>query len=295
MKPFLKWVGGKNRLLSTIEKKLPHNISEYDTYIEPFIGGGAVFFHLHKKYRFANVHISDTNAHLILCYRRLQDSHLAVISALSELVSSYPSDPDLQPSYFYDVRSRWNSALDVSKLTPAQQCVHVAEMIFLNKTCFNGLFRLNRKGEFNSSFGRYTKPPFPTSCDLKLVSELLAGVHIHHAPFHEVAEKYVKGKTFVYFDPPYRPISQTSKFVSYSAEDFDDDDQVAVAATCKKLDQQKVSFMLSNSDPKNTVPDDDFFDVLYADFSIMPVEVCRTINNRGTKRGRISEILVTNY
>jgi len=293
-KPFLKWAGGKRQLITTIEGVFPKNIEDFDTYIEPFIGGGALLFHLLEKNQFKNWHISDINPELILCYKRIKDSVKSVNTALNKLISEYPSDDESRATFFYDIRSQWNSNLDIGKMSKKKQCERVAQTIFLNKTCFNGLFRLNRKGEFNVPTGKYVNPSFPSNEELIAVSEALSNVEIHLGAYDSSID-WIEGETLVYFDPPYRPLSKTSSFVSYSKGDFNDEDQTNLAEFCNTLNERNVKFILSNSDPKNTVPDDDFFDNLYSDFTIQRIHAGRAINSNPKKRGKITELLVRNY
>ena len=293
-KPFLKWAGGKRQLISEIEKRLPSHINEIETYIEPFIGGGALLFHMLENYNFNQIHISDINLELVLCYRQLQSSVDDVISSLEKLVNEFPSSTEERSDYFYKIRDLWNSNLDIESMTDEERSSRVAQMIFLNKTCFNGLFRLNRSGKFNVPTGRYKNPSFPSAESLKEVSHALQGVVIHHASYEKCLD-WVDDKSFVYFDPPYRPLSKTSSFISYSKGDFDDDNQIELASLTKELHKKNVSFLLSNSDPKNTVKDDEFFDELYSDFKIDRVFASRAINSNPDRRGKISELLIKNY
>jgi len=294
-RPFLKWAGGKRQLLSEIEARLPADIDECTTYVEPFVGGGAVLFHLLKTRRFDEVHISDLNPELVLCYRALQTDAQKVIEHLSRLVDAYPAEQDDRKVAFYGIRDEWNSKVGgTDALSEEENAERTAQMLFLNKTCFNGLFRVNRKGEFNVPIGSYLNPSFPRADDLLDVQSALQGVTIHNAPFEECAD-WVGERTFVYFDPPYRPLSKTSHFVSYSKGDFNDQDQKRLAALFHTLDGMGAQLLLSNSDPKNTVPDDDFFDDLYSDFTIDRVHANRSINSNPDRRGAITELLVRNY
>lgn len=293
-KPFLKWAGGKRQLTSEIISRLPSNIEEIETYIEPFIGGGAVFFHLLEEYNFKEIHISDINLDLINCYRQIQNSVNKVIEYHEILVENYPDEDKERDEYYYEIRKKWNSNLDIEGMSSDEKSQRVAETVFLNKTCFNGLFRLNSKGEFNVPTGRYKKPSFTKSEDLEKVNKALQGVNIYHSSF-EGCLSWINDSCFIYFDPPYRPLTKTSSFISYSKNDFNDDNQKDLGALVKELDKKNVSFLLSNSDPKNSNNKDDFFDVLYADFHIDRVYASRSINSDSKKRGKISELLVRNY
>ena len=293
--PFLKWAGGKRQLISEIEARLPADIDKCSSYVEPFIGGGAVLFHLLEKRTYEEVHISDLNPELILCYRTLQEDAKGVIKHLSKMIESYPSEQEDRKQSYYAIREDWNSNVGkLSSLSKPKKARRVAQTLFLNKTCFNGLFRVNRKGEFNVPIGSYVNPSFPNSEDLLEVQKALQGVTIHLAPFEE-CESWVSKDSFVYFDPPYRPLSDTAHFVSYSKDDFNDQDQERLATLFRDLDKKGAKLLLSNSDPKNTVPDDEFFDNLYSEFTIDRVSANRAINSKGLKRGPINELLIRNY
>ena len=294
-RPFLKWAGGKRQLISEIENRLPADIDECTSYVEPFIGGGAVLFHLLQNRSFEEVHISDLNPELILCYRTLQEDAKGVIKHLSKMIESYPSEQEDRKQSYYAIRDDWNSNVGkLSSLSKPKKARRVAQTLFLNKTCFNGLFRVNRKGEFNVPIGSYVNPSFPNSEDLLEVQKALQGVTIHLAPFEE-CESWVSKDSFVYFDPPYRPLSDTAHFVSYSKDDFNDQDQERLAILFRDLDHKGAKLLLSNSDPKNTVVDDEFFDNLYSKFNIRRISANRSINSIADNRGPITELLISNY
>lgn len=293
--PFLKWAGGKRQLMKEIELRLPEDLESYDTYIEPFIGGGAVLFHLLKKYDFENVHISDLNPELILCYEMLKLDAKSVIKNLDKLIEAYPKEIDDRKEVYYKIRADWNEDVgNINSLSKSKKIKRVSQMLFLNRTCFNGLFRVNRKGEFNVPIGNYKKPSFPKAENLLEVQKALENVTIHLSSF-ENCESWVDKSTFIYFDPPYRPLSDTSHFVSYSKGEFDDGNQKQLAHTFRTLDKQNVKLLLSNSDPKNTVVDDEFFDELYSGFNIQRVSANRAINSNPDRRGIITELLISNY
>jgi len=294
-RPFLKWAGGKRQLMNEIEARLPSNIEECKSYIEPFVGGGAVLFHLLETRTFEEVHISDVNPELILCYRTLKSDAKSVIKHLSKMIESYPTEQDQRKESYYAIRQDWNSNVGkIPSLSKTQRAKRTAKTLFLNKTCFNGLFRVNSKGEFNVPIGSYVNPSFPSSEDLLEVQSALQSVTIHEVPFEE-CENWIDGTSFVYFDPPYRPLSATSHFVSYSKGDFNDEDQKRLAMFFRTLDKTGAKLLLSNSDPKNTNPDDEFFDNLYSKFTIDRVSANRAINSKGLKRGPINELLIRNY
>lgn len=293
--PFLKWAGGKRQLLPQIEERLPSDIGNCKTYIEPFIGGGAVLFHMLEKYQFEKVYISDLNPELTLCYEVIQSSIDLLIEELGKLVKNYPSDMGERKDVYYQIRSDWNNSVgDLDSFTLKQQATRVATTIFMNKTCFNGLFRVNSKGEFNVPIGSYVKPSFPSEDALRSVHNALQNVQINTAPFEECLP-FVDDETFVYFDPPYRPLSESSSFVSYSKDDFNDEDQTKLSELFCTLDSIGARLLLSNSDPKNTVPDDNFFDELYSGYKIERVSANRAINSNPEKRGPITELLISNY
>jgi len=294
-RPFLKWAGGKRQLMNEIEARLPSDIEECKSYIEPFVGGGAVLFHLLETRTFEEVHISDINPELILCYRTLKSDAISVIKHLSKMIESYPTEQDQRKESYYAIRQDWNSNVGkIPSLSKTQRAKRTAKTLFLNKTCFNGLFRVNSKGEFNVPIGSYVNPSFPSSEDLLEVQSALQSVTIHEAPFEE-CENWIDGTSFVYFDPPYRPLSATSHFVSYSKGDFNDEDQKRLATFFLTLDKTGAKLLLSNSDPKNTNPNDEFFDNLYSKFTIDRVSANRAINSKGLKRGPINELLIRNY
>ena len=291
--PFLKWAGGKRQLINEIEWYLPKDIHKMDTYVEPFIGAGALMFHVLDNYNFKNIHISDINSELILCYEQLKLSADEVVKELQMIITNY-SASGKKEDYFYDIRKEWNANIGLKDSSLSSKFKRVAQIIFLNKTCFNGLFRVNSKGEFNVPYGKYKNPSFPTEQSLIEVHKALQKVTIHNSSYEE-SINWIKDKTFIYFDPPYRPISKTSSFVSYSKGDFNDENQKELATFVGKINKLKVKFLLSNSDPKNTNKNDNFFDDLYNNFRIERIGASRAINSDPKKRGKISELLIRNY
>lgn len=298
-KPFLKWAGGKNQLLEEFEKRLPRELREgkLSTFVEPFVGGGAVFFELNNVFDFQECHIFDINEELFFAYTVVRDDVDSLINHLGELESRFLSrDETSRKEFFYHIRDEFNQTK--AEVNPnrfeSSWTNRVAQLIFLNRTCFNGLFRVNSRGEFNVPFGRYKNPTI-LNADLLIVdSEVLQNTKIHWGDF-ESAAPHISETSFVYFDPPYRPLNQTSSFTSYSKNGFNDDEQRRLARFFATCDRAGARLMLSNSDPKNIDPDDDFFDTLYADYRIERVPAKRMINSDRTKRGEINEIIVTNY
>lgn len=291
-KPFLKWAGGKTQLLPTLDSFLPQTFRSEDeiTYIEPFVGGGAMLFFVLQKYpNIKRAIINDINSHLIKTYTVLRDEPFYLIEALRELQVSFIKlqDYDLQKDFYLNIRSRFNQ----SALSDIEEAAY---MIFLNRTCFNGLYRENSKGGFNVPFGRYVNP---TICDEELIitdSDLLQKVEILNGDFSHTAQ-YIHGYTFFYFDPPYRPLDATSSFNSYVKESFDDNEQIRLKNFYETLTGAGCFGMLSNSDCKGRNAEDDFFDRLYEDFFIERVYAKRCINANASKRGALTELLIRNY
>lgn len=292
-KPFLKWAGGKGQLLNKFEEMYPQELinGEIDTYIEPFIGGGAVLFDVLQKYKVKKAVIVDLNKELINCYRCIKADVDELIKHLKTLQDEFLSLSDeKRKDYFLKVRNRYNEI----HLNGKYDFEKAADFIFLNKTCFNGLYRVNSKGEFNVPFGKYKKPLICDSENFTLISNLLQNVEIRFGDY-SICEEYVNGKTFIYFDPPYRPLIENLSFVGYDKSGFNDENQKELAEFVKKLDKHNCLVMLSNSDPKNTNPDDNFFDELYKEFEIDRIFAKRMINCQADKRGDITEIVVRNY
>ncbi len=299
-KPFLKWAGGKTQLLPEFEKRLPTSIiktKKIDSYIEPFMGGGAMFFFLKRNYNVKNSFLFDINPELIVGYKTIQKNPKELINRLCQMEEDFlkKSEED-RKEFYYDVRESYNSQMNGFDYDnyDDEWIKRTTYLIFLNKTCFNGLFRQNKKGGFNVPFGRYKKP---TVCDEKNINEVsiaLRNTKISHADFSE-SEKYIENGSFVYLDPPYRPLNTTSSFTSYSKDGFDDKDQKRLSIFFKEMDERGALLMLSNSDPKNENPDDEFFDNLYNNYNIERVPAKRHINCDASKRGQINEIIVRNY
>ena len=274
--PFVKWVGGKGRVLPSLLPLLPPGV-ERMRHVEPFVGGGAFFFHRQPR----RALLSDVNPALVSTYQVVQKH-------VDELIDCLKVHADLHSSeHYYAMRTRYNHE---PSLTPIEKA---SLFIYMNKTCFNGLFRLNRKGEFNVPIGGYVRPSFQTLDELLDVQDALQGVSIHTCSYEQCID-WADSSALVYFDPPYRPLTKTSGFVSYSKDDFDDDDQRALAQVFRELDSMGARLILSNSDPKNSDPDDDFFDDLYSGFNIERIMARRAINSNPAKRGDITEIIVTN-
>ncbi len=298
--PFLKWAGGKTQLLPELIRRLPSGIAtgEITTYVEPFIGGGALFFALHEHHTIGQSYLLDINCELILCYSVIQKDAEALIGQLEHLKSEYYTrDEEERKAFYYDIRDRFNrqlSEISFEGYNP-DWITRAAWVIFLNRTCFNGLFRVNQKGGFNVPFGKYKNPDILNAENLRNVQTLLRNTSIRQGDFSSCRD-VVDEKTFVYFDPPYRPLNEkTAVFTSYAKDGFDEDDQIRLADFFRELDAKGAKVMLSNSDPKNTDPEDCFFDDLYSGFTIERVPATRMINSNGAGRGAINELIITNY
>ncbi len=298
-KPFLKWAGGKGQLAEAFLKFYPEELvkNKIENYYEPFVGGGAVFFDIAQRYHIKSAFLFDINEELILVYKVIQSDVESLIGHLYKLKHHYLNlDESRQKDFYYKVRQDFNSSKNRMNFNRYSKkwIPRAAQIIFLNRTCFNGLFRFNSKGEFNVPQGRYKNPKILDEDNLVRVSELLQIALIEHVDFRRV-EKMVMKNSFMYFDPPYRPISKTSSFTSYSRNKFDDDEQIELAEMFSRLDKKEVKLMLSNSDPKNTNDADDFFDELYKNYHIFRVPAKRMINSNASKRQEVNEIVVTNY
>lgn len=291
-KPFIKWVGGKGQLLSQLDALLPADFSKWDeaTYIEPFVGGGAMLFHMLSNYpNITRVVINDINADLTTCYKTVRDHTEKLLASLRDIQREYDSlkSEPARSDFFYEMRTLYNQKNHDGVL-------NTTLFFFLNRTCFNGLYRVNAKGGFNVPFGKYINPSIYDESVIWADSELLKKVEIMTGDFEKTFDK-LRENTLFYFDPPYRPLSNTSSFNKYSKEDFNDAAQIRLKHFCDKIHRAGARFMLSNSDCKAKVEADDFFDVLYSDYCIERVWASRCLNSNVNKRGKLTEILVRNY
>ena len=270
-KPFVKWVGGKRRVIPSLLESLPEH---FENYFEPFIGGGALFFHLQSQglLEGRSITLSDANLRLIRTYRAIRDDVDSVIEKLSQhqtMNSKY---------YFYQVR-------DIKVDAYSDDADVAAWFIYLNKTAFNGLYRVNKKNRFNAPFGKYKNPNICDSVNLLQCSQALQGVTLLHSSFEHVSHKAQEGD-FVYFDPPYVPVSLTAAFTSYTDNGFGSEEQTLLRDCVQSLKMNGVNIMLSNSDHS-------FVRDLYQHFSIRSIQVGRAINCKGTQRGAVGEVIVT--
>lgn len=293
IKPFLKWAGGKGQLLREIEKYYPFENSKTTKYAEPFVGGGAVLFDILSKYDLDEIYISDINAELINTYRIIRADIDELIEMLQVMQNEFvPMDKEARKSYYIAKRERFND-LKIN----GDESINIekaALMIFLNKTCFNGLFRVNKKGLFNVPMGSYKNPMICDEKNLRAVSQKLQKVTIVCGDYR-MSKNFIDENTFVYFDPPYRPLTDTASFTAYTENSFNDDEQVELANFVELMHRKGAKVVVSNSDPKNSNTDDDFFDNIYSSHKIKRVEANRMINCNSEARGKIKELLISNF
>lgn len=290
-KPFLKWAGGKAQLLPEIRRFYPFGPS-VTKYAEPFVGGGAVLFDILNRYPLSEVYISDINPQLINAYQVIRDDVDRLAALLRQYQEEYvPLDQAARKRCYLEKRERFNR---LKAGGPGQPVEAAALMIFLNRTCFNGLYRVNRKGLFNVPMGAYRNPVICNEENLRLISQRLRRVAIVCGDYRQSAE-FIDESTFVYLDPPYRPLTSTSSFTAYAETAFDDRAQTELFGFVEEMDRRGAKILLSNSDPKNVNREDDFFDALYASYRVKRVEAARMINSKREARGKIKELLISNF
>lgn len=286
-KPFVKWVGGKTQLIDQLEALLPADFDQWEnvTYIEPFVGGGAMLFYMLQTHsNIKSAVINDINPDLTTCYKVVKESPSILVQSLKEIQKEYYAlkSEEARKQFYLQMRDEFNTkALDDIRNTTL--------FFFLNRTCFNGLYRVNKSGRFNVPFGKYETP---TICDANTIyadSELLQNVEILTGDYQQTLI-HAKGNTLFYFDPPYRPLNSTSSFNDYTKEAFNDIAQKRLKEFCDQVENAGYKFMLSNSDCK-----DMFFDDLYLRYTIARVWASRSVNANPNKRGKLQEILVRNY
>ena len=290
-KPFVKWAGGKSQLLNEIDDVIPNHIKQTGfIYIEPFVGGGAVLFWILQKYpNIKQAIINDINTDLTNSYQTIKENVEELILTLKEWEREYHSlknNLNKKKEYYYSKREQFNKR-------KSDRTTQTALFIFLNRTCFNGLYRVNRKNEFNVPIGSYKTPMICDEDNLRAVNQVLQKVIILNGDFEETL-KYADKETLFYFDPPYKPLTKTSSFNSYAKDEFDDNEQIRLANFCKKVDLLGFHWILSNSDIKGINPNDNFFDDLYKEFNIKRVLAKRSINSNPNKRGELTELLIAN-
>lgn len=297
-KPFLKWAGGKSQLIPEIVKRLPEYVYDKSPYqyVEPFVGSGAVALHLlDSPHPPTKVILNDINSDLINLYRVIKSNPTELLDYLKLIQSEYDKleDKEAKQPFYYDKRDSFNKR-DVSSVE------HAGLFIFLNRAGFNGLYRVNKNNGFNVPIGSYKKPNFVFEDVILKASRLLSGVDICNISFEGALKLANEDNpdglpTFFYFDPPYKPLNDSSSFTSYAKDSFNDDDQVKLKLVCDLLDEQGHQWLLSNSDTTNFDVTNTFFDDLYESYKIERVKASRNINSKGTKRGQINELLIRNY
>lgn len=288
-RPFVKWAGGKTQLLGEIQKSLPADIaSRHRVYIEPFVGGGAVLFWILQAYpNIERAVIGDINKELVGAYRAIKEQPEELIALLARIQSEYLAlDADGRADYFLRQRALFNAKkTDLLETT--------ALFIFLNKTCYNGLYRVNSKGGFNVPHGRYANPRILDAENLRAVSAVLQRVDILDGDFEQIAQRAgTNGASLYYLDPPYKPLTASASFTSYAAGGFDDAAQIRLRDFCRRIDAEGAEFVASNSDPQGA--EKMFFDRLYQGFLIRRVHATRAVNSNPNGRGSVSEIIISN-
>lgn len=290
-KPFLKWAGGKTQLIEEIKNNLPEIVfREPFTYIEPFVGSGAVLFWLLNHFpNMKKAVINDINKELIDTYDTIANSPQQLISVLEDLQNKYYilEDEEAKKNFYYEKRNLFN-------IKSEEKLIQSALFIFLNRTCFNGLYRVNRKNEFNVPIGSYKRPLICDKENILAVSRALQKVEILCGDFKQTIN-YTESNTLFYFDPPYKPLSETSSFNAYAKDNFDDKEQIRLRDFCNKLNELNHYWILSNSDVRGKDKNNHFFDDLYANYEIKRVLAKRSINANPEKRGVLNELLITNY
>ncbi len=289
-KPFVKWVGGKTQLLKDIKRSLPSDLLQNEDilYVEPFVGGGAVLFWILQQ--FPNIKkavINDINPHLITTYKVIKYQPDKLIAQLETIQNEYiPLDEVGRKNYYLKKR-------DIYNLSSLSDVEVAALFIFLNRTCFNGLYRVNSKGKFNVPHGRYANPKICDKDTILADSKILQKVEILCGDFSETII-YATPNALFYFDPPYKPLSKTSSFNSYAKEEFDDSEQIRLRDFCHEISVCKAHFILSNSDVKGNDKNNNFFDDIYKAYTIKRVMATRMVNANSSKRGKLSELMISN-
>ena len=289
-KPFLKWAGGKTQLLNEIESKFPYKKNDSFSFIEPFVGSGAVLFWVLNNFpNLKSAIVNDINEDLTNSYKTIKSNVNDLILILKKYEAKYhylSEQLEKKKKYYYDMRDLFNTR-------QSEQTTQTALFIFLNRTCFNGLYRVNKKNIFNVPIGSYKKPMICDEDNLLAVSNLLQTVKILSGDF-EQTKCYVDKNSLLYIDPPYKPLSKTSSFNSYAKNEFNDSAQIRLKTFCDELDVLGCKWILSNSDVKGKDPEDDFFDDLFNKYQISRIFAKRSINANSAKRGKLTELLISN-
>lgn len=294
VKPFVKWAGGKSQLLPDIRSKYPKDLGKtIIKYCEPFVGGGAVLFDVLSNYEIREVLINDINGELTNTYFHIKNHLSELLLELAKMQDAFwPLDIENRKKYYYEKRERFNF-LKVNR-DEEVKLEKAALFIFLNKTCFNGLFRVNKRGLFNVPIGAYKRPLICDIDNLTAISGLLRNVTINCGDYKECIG-FIDKNTFVYIDPPYRPLTKTASFTSYAEADFNDKEQMELKVFVDSITAKNAKVVISNSDPKNSNKEDNFFDDLYGGYHILRVTAKRMINSNGENRGNVSELLISNF
>ena len=277
IRPFVKWAGGKGSLIPQLNNFYPYELKNgiIERYIEPFVGGGAVLIDILQKYDIQEVYAFDINIDLINSYNVIKNNVEELIANLKQMETKYLGlGQEERKNYFYNIRDEYNN-YELEK--NEQNVQRAAQFIYLNRTCFNGLYRVNKNGKFNVPIGSYKNPTICDEENLRQLSQLIQNVQFQYGDYSRSME-YVTKNTFIYFDPPYRPLNMTSGFTSYTKEDFNDENQKELAIFYRKLNGQNAKLMLSNSNPKNINVEDNFFDNIYQGFNINEIQASRMIN-----------------
>lgn len=294
LSPIVKWPGGKGKLLPVLESSMPNSMNHFGQYVEPFLGGGAVFMKMLSDGKFSRYLVNDSNPRLINLYRVIRDHPDEFMMLLDVWEKDYlANSPDERSKVYYQQRSRFNSI-------PATGTESAALFVYLNKTCFNGLYRENSKGGFNSPIGKYENPKFYEQKNVLELSRKMGrksagtpNVELESGDFL-LLENRIQDDAFVYLDPPYHPINGAG-YTTYKLTDFNQNSQLELKKMCDRLDQRGVKWLLSNSDPHNTDPDENFLDDLYGSYNIKRIPANRSIGAAGVTRKKINELLITNY
>lgn len=294
LKPILKWAGGKTQLLAEITHAFPEGFGNtIRRYAEPFVGGGAVLFDILSRYDLDEIYISDVNAELVNMYLMVRDNADALIAILEKYQEEYlPLNNENRKQYYYDKRDEFNNLIISGESKSGVRSA--ALFIFLNRTCFNGLYRANKNGLFNVPKGDQANPLICNEENIRAISAALSKVQIFCGDY-SASRKFIDKNTLVYLDPPYRPLKGRDSFISYTEMEFDDSCQRELAGFIEEMDARGAYIILSNSDPKNLDPDDDFFEDLYADYDVQRIYAKRRINRNADHRGYITELLIKNY
>lgn len=288
-RPFIKWVGGKTQLLPEIRQRYPENITRY---CEPFVGGGAVLFDVLQTFHPNEVLINDINPELINLYENIRDNCESLIQLLEHFQTEYLETPEADRQNLYlGKRATYNHF--IAERNPEYNLEKAALFIYLNKTCFNGLYRVNRNGLFNVPFNRAKNPLICDSENIRECSQLLQNVQMHVGDY-SYCRDFIDANTFVYLDPPYRPLTESSSFTSYNENGFTDVQQIELGNFITEMAHRGALIVASNSDPHNANEQDEFFDNLYADFYIERVQAARMVNSNARRRGPINELLISN-